>query len=149
MIHTALQLDPDKLLDEALVGNRAIILFDGYCNFCNSSINFLLKIDKRKVFLFATSQSVAGKILATKFNLKSIDSVVLITNGKVYLYSSAIFSIFSKLSYPWKLLSIFKIAPTFLRDAIYKWFAKNRYNLFGKRSVCRIPTTAERERFLD
>jgi predicted DCC family thiol-disulfide oxidoreductase YuxK len=67
-----LQLDPKKLIEEIIVGNRAIVLFDGYCNFCNSSISFLLKIDKKRVFLFASSQSEAGKILASKFNLKSI-----------------------------------------------------------------------------
>jgi predicted DCC family thiol-disulfide oxidoreductase YuxK len=144
-----LQLDPNILLDDLVVGNRAIVLFDGYCNFCNSSINFLLKIDKRKEFLFAPSQSESGKILAAKFNLKSIDSVVLIADGKVYIYSSAIIKILSKLNYPWKILGIIKIAPAFLRDAIYKWIAKNRYNWFWKRATCRIPTTAERERFLD
>lgn len=144
-----MQLDLDKLLDDILVGNRAIVLFDGYCNFCNSSVNFLLKIDKRKVFLFATSQSEAGKILAAKFNLKNIESVVLIADGKAYLYSSAILTIFAKLNYPWKILEITKIAPRVLRDAIYKWIAINRYKWFGKRATCRIPTAAERERFLN
>jgi predicted DCC family thiol-disulfide oxidoreductase YuxK len=144
-----LQLDPNKFFDEVLIGNRAIVLFDGYCNFCNSSINFLLRIDKRKVFLFAASQSNAGRMLAEKFNLKSIDSVVLIANGNVYFFSSAIIKIVSQLNYPWKALGIIKIAPTFLRDAIYKWIAINRYKWFGKRAVCRIPTTAEREQFLN
>lgn len=144
-----MQSDPNKLLNDPLAINRSIILFDGYCNFCNSSINFLLKIDRKKVFVFATSQSEAGKILAEKFNLKSIDSVLLITSGKLYSHSSAILEIISLLNYPWKILEITKIAPRFFRDAIYKWIAKNRYKWFGKRATCRIPTAVERERFLN
>ena len=128
--------------------NRSIILFDGYCNFCSTSVDFILKHDRKKIFLFAASQQSVGENLINEYNLKSIDSIVLIYNRKAYSYSTAVLKICGLLGMPYTIFSIFLIVPEFLRDVIYKWVAKNRYKWFGKRSTCRLPDEKDADRFL-
>ncbi len=130
------------------LNNRAIILFDGYCNFCSSSVDFILKHDKKKVFLFAASQQSEGENLINEYNIKNIDSIVLIYNRKAYSYSTAVLKICSLLGMPFNIFSIFLIVPEFLRNVIYKWVAKNRYKWFGKRNTCRLPDEKDAGRFL-
>lgn len=115
-----------------------IILFDGYCNLCNSAVQFILKRDKKRRFRYASIQSViGGKILAKNgLSITEIDTVVLIENGIVYTYSTSALKIARSLSGLWPLLYGAIIIPVFLRDAFYKFIAKNRYRWFGKRDTC-------------
>ena len=128
-----------------------IILFDGICNFCNRTVNIILKHDQVAKFQFAASQSIGGIGLLQKFNLNqtSTASVILIDNDKVYTKTDAVIQIANRLS-GWPRLFIgLKFIPKFIRDFGYDLVAKNRYKLFGKRETCRMPEVSERNRFLE
>ncbi len=130
--------------------NHPIILFDGVCNFCNASINFIIKQDKHKVFRFAALQSEAGQQLLKHHNLPTtgFESFVLIDDGKVYMKSSAGLKVYGKLRWYWKWTQAFWLAPKFIRNAVYGWIARNRYKWFGKKEACMVPTPEVRSRFL-
>ena len=129
---------------------HAILLFDGVCNLCNNTVDFLLKRDRKKQFRFASLQSETGKKLISKYSIHpETDSVILVYLGKVYIESEAALKITCLLPYPWKLIRVFKIVPRSLRDKIYRWISRNRYRWFGKRETCRLPTPEEKESFLD
>ena len=127
-----------------------IILFDGVCNFCNSSINFVIDHDPKKHFKFASLQSDIGQEILTKFskNTKDFDSVILLKDNQLYEKSEAALEITKHLSGFWKYLSIFGILPTFFLNFFYDIVAKNRYKIFGKADSCRMPTPDLKERFL-
>jgi len=131
--------------------NKSIILFDGVCNLCNNSVQFIIKRDKKQCFLYASLQSDAAQSILLQFQLKNsdFDSIILIEDGKVYQKSTAILKITKHLSGIWKLNYGFIIIPKFIRDFIYSIIAKNRYKWFGKRDVCMVPTEELRMRFLD
>jgi predicted DCC family thiol-disulfide oxidoreductase YuxK len=126
-----------------------IVLFDGECNFCDSSVQFIIKHDPNGAFHFASIQSEIGRELMTKHQVPSdVDSLVLIEDGKAYLKSTAALRIAKQLSNPWKLTSVFLILPNSLRDKMYNYVAKNRYKWFGKRDSCMLPPPHIRKRFL-
>ena len=131
--------------------NKSIILFDGVCNLCNASVNFVIKHDKKAQFLFASFQSDAAKEIMLHFNLKNLnlDSIVLIEGGKIYEKSTAILRIIRLLDGGFKLLYFFRVIPKSIRDWLYNAIAKNRYRLFGKRESCVIPSLDLKNRFLD
>lgn len=128
----------------------AIILFDGVCNFCNNSVNFIIERDKENYFKFAPLQSEIGQKLLEEHNIDRTvtDSVVLIENGKAYVRTTAALRIARKLSGAWRLLYGFIIVPSFVRDVFYKLFARYRYKMFGKQEACMMPTPEIREKFL-
>jgi predicted DCC family thiol-disulfide oxidoreductase YuxK len=127
-----------------------VILFDGVCNFCNSSINFVIDHDPEKHFKFAPLQSEFGQDILRKFNknTENFDSVILLKDNQLYQKSEAALEIAKHLSGFWKYLSIFRILPTFFLNFFYDIIAKNRYRIFGKADSCRMPTAELRERFL-
>jgi predicted DCC family thiol-disulfide oxidoreductase YuxK len=125
-----------------------IILFDGVCNFCNSSVNFIIEHDKQGVFKFAPLQSKIGKKYIDKFGLSAIDSVILVEDEKAFTHSTAALKIAKRLDGIWSWASVFIIVPRFIRDFFYKLFAANRYRLFGKQDACMLPTPEVRARFL-
>lgn len=132
------------------MSQKSIILFDGVCNLCNSSIDFILKRDKNDRFLVGALQEEAGKVLLEKFNVQTdyLDSLVLVENEKIYLRSTAALKIAKHLSGLWPLLSVLIVIPSFLRDPIYDWVGKNRYRWFGKKNTCRLPNSEEKAKFL-
>ena len=127
-----------------------IVLFDGVCNFCNGSVNFIIDRDKENKFKFAALQSDAGQELLKKFNLPTEDfnTFVLIKNGKILKKSTAALNVVKEFPGLWKLLYAFIIIPPFIRDIGYNIIAKNRYKWFGKMDACRVPTPELREKFL-
>lgn len=133
-----------------MVNNYLIVLFDGVCNFCNFWVDFLLKRDKKDKFRFAVLQAERGQELLKKYNLKKeyFDTFVLIDGDKTYIKSTASLVVAKNLGGLWKLLYAFIIIPRPVRDFVYSLIAKNRYSLFGKKDVCRIPTKEERGKFL-
>jgi predicted DCC family thiol-disulfide oxidoreductase YuxK len=135
---------------EKVLNQNNIILFDGNCNFCNYWVNFVLKRDKQQVFKFASLNSEIGNKLKLQHQIPAtIDSIVLIKNDDVFIKSRAAIEIARNLSGWWFLLVVFRIVPTFVRDAVYDVVAKNRYRWFGK-SVCELPQKLEyKTRFLD
>jgi predicted DCC family thiol-disulfide oxidoreductase YuxK len=129
---------------------KKIILFDGVCNFCNWSVQFVMDRDSQKQFYFASLQSDTGQALLERFGLKDadIDSVVFIDGDKAYVKSSAALKIAGQLDGWVKVMGIFRIIPSFLSDFVYDIIAANRYRWFGKREHCMIPTREQRAQFL-
>ena len=129
---------------------QSIVLFDGVCNFCNSSVNFIIRNDPRHRFKFAPLQSEAAQELLGKYGLNptDLDSVVLIEKGQAFTRSTAALRIAKHLNGGWAWFSVFLVVPTSIRDFFYKLFAKNRYKLFGKTEACMMPTPELRIRFL-
>ena len=128
---------------------KTIVLFDGVCNLCNGVVQFIISNDKAGVFQFASQQSEAGQALLEVHQLPAMDTVVLIEGASVYTRSDAVLEIMKRLPTPWSWLSAFKFIPRFLRDVLYKLIARYRYNIFGKREACWLPTPELRARFLD
>ena len=129
---------------------KIILLFDGTCNFCNGTVNFILVRDKEDRFRFAALQSEAGKKLLQQYGLSDgeNDSMVVIFRNRAFLFSDAALEISRRLPGAWPLLYALKILPLFLRNGVYKWIARNRYKWFGKSESCRIPNEKERSKFL-
>lgn len=126
-----------------------IILFDGVCNFCNASINFVIDHDTARRFRFTSLQSDIGQQILTE-NRRSVsdfDTVLLIREGKLYEKSTAALEIARYLR-GWSWLYAFRFIPRFIRDIVYNLIAKNRYRIFGKSESCRIPTAEERSLFI-
>lgn len=128
-----------------------VILFDGICNLCNSSVQFVLKRDKKQKFRYASLQSEFGKKIIEQFSLKekNIDSIVLIEQNRAWVKSSAVLRISKQLGGGYPLFYVFIIIPKFLRDAVYDFIARNRYRWFGKRESCILPSPETKTLFLD
>lgn len=131
--------------------DKPILLFDGVCNFCNSSVNFIVDRNSSKDILFSSLQSETGQQLLERFNLpkENFSSLVLVEGDKYYTKSTAALKVAGHLDGAWKGLKVLKIVPKFIRDFGYDLIAKNRYKWFGKTDQCRIPTKEMRERFLN
>lgn len=132
------------------MNNHKIILFDGVCNLCNSSVNFIIDRDKKNVFKFAALQSETGQKFLDKFgmNKNDFDSVVLLDENKFYSKSTAALMIVKEFPSLWKALFVFIIIPAPLRNFLYDLVAKNRYRWFGKKDSCRMPSPELKNKFL-
>jgi predicted DCC family thiol-disulfide oxidoreductase YuxK len=131
--------------------DKKIILFDGVCNLCNSSVQYVIDRDKKDQFRFAALQSEIGaKILKhIGADAKYTDSIVLYEPGIAYHYkSAAALEIAKNLGGFFSIGTIFKIIPAGLRDLVYDYIAKNRYKWYGKQENCRIPTPELQAKFL-
>jgi predicted DCC family thiol-disulfide oxidoreductase YuxK len=128
-----------------------IVLFDGVCNLCNSSVQFILKRNKKNRFVFGSLQGKTGQSYLQQFNLPAtaFNSFMLIENGKLYTRSTAVLRMLKHLGGAWQLLYAFIIIPAFIRDAIYNFIARNRYKWFGKQESCWLPTPELKSKFLD
>jgi len=138
----------------------AVVLFDGVCNFCDASVNFIIEHDREGYFRFAPLQSEAGSKLALEHGLSSeiagkprddlipIDSVILIEDTKAYTHSSAALRIVGQLGGPWSWLYGLIIVPSPVRDFFYRLFARYRYRMFGRKDECILPSPDVRARFL-
>jgi predicted DCC family thiol-disulfide oxidoreductase YuxK len=131
-----------------LIHNRPILFFDGVCNLCNGFVDFLITRDNS--LLFAPLQGLTASHKLSPLLTQTLPSVVLIDEqGRVYLRSAAALRVLTGLGGLWLVLKIFLLLPGFLRDIIYNFIAANRYSWFGKKDSCRLPSLAERDRFLD
>lgn len=132
--------------------NKKIILFDGVCNLCNNSVNFIIEHDKNDIFRFASLQSEIGKKLTSERGIdpEELDSIVLIEPGVAYFKkSTAALEISKELSGGYAMLKYFSFLPEGLRDGVYNLIANNRYKWFGKKESCMIPTPELKAKFLD
>lgn len=127
-----------------------IVLFDGVCNLCSGSVQFVLKRDPEARFRFASLQSEAGQTIQAEHGLDPgvLSSVLLLEEGRLYRESDAALRIARHLPGAWKLLTVFKIIPRPIRDGMYRFIARNRYRWFGKAETCWLPTPELRGRFL-
>lgn len=128
-----------------------VIVFDGVCNLCNGFVQFVIMRDKKKLFKFASLQSVYGQSLMKHFNLNPqvFDTVLLYDGEKVLTRSDAALAVLNGLGGLCKLFVICKALPRPVRDFFYNFIAKRRYKLFGKRETCMVPTPELKDRFVD
>jgi predicted DCC family thiol-disulfide oxidoreductase YuxK len=145
-----------------MADDAAVILFDGTCNFCDGAVHFVVDHERGSTLRFAALQSEAGTALldrsTTPEHAKELrrgatgdgdpDSVALVENGVLYTHSTAALRITRYLRWPYRWLALFRIVPRPIRDAVYRWFARHRYQWFGKTASCRVPTPELRARFL-
>ncbi len=135
----------------AMNQEKPIILFDGVCNFCNASVDFVVARDPKGYFRLGALQSDEAKPYLEEYGIDAGDlsSMVLIENGRIFRQSSAALRIAKHLSGLWPLLYLFIIVPPFIRNVVYNLIANHRYQWFGKSDTCRVPTDDLRERFLN
>jgi predicted DCC family thiol-disulfide oxidoreductase YuxK len=129
----------------------SVILFDGVCNLCNGFVQFVIARDPQARFQFAALQSSAAERLLGPRDTHGDwpDSMVLVTEGRVFTRSAAALRILRGLRVPWPLAFAFIVVPPPLRDWLYDIVARNRYRWFGRRDVCMVPTPDLRARFLN
>ena len=127
-----------------------VVLFDGLCHLCDGAVRFILKREKSANLYFAPLQSETGKELLIKHGYPQsyFDGLVLIENNRPYDRSSACLRIAGKLKFPWNLFFLCLVIPKPIRDVLYSIIARYRYRFFGKKEVCSIPSTEDRQRFL-
>ena len=128
-----------------------IIIFDGVCNLCNASVKFIIKKDKKGIFKFLPLQSEKTEKVLEQFevDVKNIDTVILIKDKKLFFKSDAALEIADSFDYPWKAFYFLTFIPKFIREGVYTFIASHRYNWFGKRKTCMIPTDEIKSRFLE
>jgi len=130
---------------------QAVILFDGVCNLCNASINFVIYQDSSRYFRYAPLQSATGQkfLKKHKLSLSDFDSLVLSEGSRYYTKSTAALRIARKMDGAWPLLYAFIILPPFIRNLLYTLVATNRYRWFGRQDECRMPSPELKQLFLD
>jgi len=140
-------MNKDSAMNE---GDAPIIVFDGVCNFCNGSVQFVIRHERTPEFQFAPLQSDAGRALLVKHGIDPDDvtTFMLVEGATASIKSAAALRIARHFFWPWKALTWFRIFPAPLRDWGYDFIARHRYRWFGKRDTCMVPTAALRARFL-
>ena len=127
--------------------DHPVILFDGVCNLCAGSVQFVIERDSRKRFRFASLQSpVAERLLGRR---EDLEAVILLQNGKTYRKSGAALRIARQLDGLWPALWVLLVIPRLLRDAVYDWIGRRRYRMFGRREACWLPSVELADRFLN
>jgi predicted DCC family thiol-disulfide oxidoreductase YuxK len=134
----------------ALVAGCSIVLFDAECVLCSANAQFILTHDKSERFYLAPMQGEVGAALFREHGLNPKDpsSILVIEDSKVRKDSDAVIAIYEGLGFPWRIASLFRLVPAFLRDPVYLLIARNRYRLFGKRTTCWLPAEQFRKRLL-
>ncbi len=126
-----------------------IIFFDGVCAMCNRFVDLVLRADRRRVFRFAPIQGETAKRLLPPLPADPASwSMVYLDEHGLHDQSEASLQVYRRLGGAFRLLSLARLVPRALRDPVYRWIARNRYRWFGRRDTCRVPSAAERERFL-
>lgn len=132
--------------------NNPILYFDGVCNLCNASVQYVIRKDKKEVFRFASLQSRAGEQILHRYREKHTivpDSILLWHKDKIYVQSDAALHTLILFGGIYKLAVILLVIPRFIRDAVYNFVAKSRYKWFGKKDTCMVPAKEQQHRFLD
>lgn len=130
--------------------NRPVIYFDGVCNLCNSTVQFIIKHDKKKQFLFAPLQSAAGAVALAAIKQQGVkgESVILYYKNRYYTKSAAALHTFKLLGGLWAIFFTAIVIPPFIRNAVYGFISRNRYKWFGKKDACMLPTPELKSRFI-
>jgi predicted DCC family thiol-disulfide oxidoreductase YuxK len=134
-----------------MASSAAVILFDGVCNLCNGFVQFVINHDPAGHFQFASLQSEVGRALLASHGVSvaaTPETVLLVENGTVYSHSTAALRVLRGLQAPWSWFYAAIVVPQVVRDAVYRFVARHRYQWFGHRDACMLPTPALRQRFL-
>ena len=128
-----------------------IVLFDGVCNLCNKTVQFIIRNDSKAKFRFASVQSESGQLLLRQLGLPidNVDTLVYICDNEFFLKSTAVLRILRELGSGWQLFYFLIIIPRLIRDRMYNFIAKWRYKWFGKSETCIIPAHEYQARFLE
>ncbi|GAA4176270.1 thiol-disulfide oxidoreductase DCC family protein [Shinella granuli] len=127
-----------------------IIVFDAECILCSANAQFVLRHDHARRFRLASMQNAVGAALYRRFGIDPADpeSMIVVDGDLLLKDSDAVLAIHAGLGWPWKALSALRLIPRFLRDPAYRWLARNRYRLFGRRAACWIPSPQDADRVL-
>ncbi len=127
-----------------------ILFFDGVCNLCNGTVQWVIRQDSQQTIQFSALQSETAKLKLSflGINVQKLESLVFLEEGVIYTHSDAALRLARVLGSPWSWVGIFVFVPKFIRDAVYKFIAKNRYAWFGKQESCMMPTPDLKKRFL-
>ena len=132
-------------------GSNSLIVFDGVCVLCSRWVSFVLRHDRQQVFRFAAMQSATGHDLLRQHGIDPHDPVsfLLLEHGRAYTDTDAIARVLLNFGFAWRSIArCMRIVPRPIRDASYRWLARNRYRFFGRREVCFVPSPANADRFL-
>ncbi|MDM8159494.1 thiol-disulfide oxidoreductase DCC family protein [Labilibaculum sp. K2S] len=129
--------------------SNPIVLFDGVCNLCTTSVQFLLAYNRKENLHFASLQSDFAQELLIQYKLtnEELSTIIFIENERIYTKSTAVLELTKHLIYPWRALYFFKFVPRMITDWVYNLISKNRYNWFGKKNQCMIPKPEWKHRF--
>lgn len=135
---------------EPIAAGSSIIVFDGVCNLCSRWVRFLVPRDRKGVFRFAAMQTETGGRLFAAHGLDPQDPVsfLFLDGGRAFTDSGAILRVLMRLGWPWRAAAIGFAIPRPVRDALYRWVARNRYLWFGRQEACFAPPPEMRARFL-
>ena len=132
------------------VAPHPVIVFDAQCVLCSANAQFVLKHDRREHFRLASMQGEVGAALFRRFGIDPADpeTIILVDGDGVRLNSDAVIAIYAGLGWPWRAVAALRLVPRVLRDPVYRWVARNRYRLFGRRETCWLPTAEQARRVL-
>jgi predicted DCC family thiol-disulfide oxidoreductase YuxK len=127
-----------------------IVVFDAHCLLCSGSVQFLIRHDHARRLRFATIQSGPGRHLLDQAGIDAIEpeSFVLVDGERSWTETAAALRVAHALGWPWRLAWVAWLIPYPLRDAVYRWIARNRYRWFGRRDVCFLPDADDADRFI-
>ena len=130
--------------------DSSIIVFDAMCVLCSANAAFVLRHDRVRRFRLASMQGAIGAALYRRFGIDPAnpETMIVVEDGRALRDSDAVLAIWAGLDRPWNGLAAFRIVPRWLRDPVYRWVARHRYRLFGRRSTCWIPTPEQARRIL-
>lgn len=135
-------------MDVSAKSEEKIVFFDGVCGLCNSLVDLALAKDRHQKLLFTPLQGESAKEVLSSHLREDLSTVVYYDKGRIFLRSTAALKIVQEFGGLWRLSGVLLLVPPFIRDAIYAFVARNRYQWFGKKEICRLPTQQERQRFL-
>ena len=130
---------------------QPILFFDGICNLCNHTVQFVIHHEQDEILRFSSLQSNLGQVVVAKLSRDQqgeIDSIVLWQDDQLFTKSTAALLIAKRLELPWRLLSVFQFLPRWSRDPIYDLVARYRYTIFGQQDQCMIPKKSQSHRFI-
>lgn len=133
-----------------MTDSRPIILFDALCVLCSANAQFVLRHDRRRRFRLAALQSEAGRALCQAHGVDPDDpsTMIVVDDTSVWRESDAVLHILAGLGLPWSGTAALRAVPKCLRDPAYRWIARNRYRLFGRRETCWLPAPGDADRLL-
>jgi len=128
-----------------------IVVFDGQCLLCNGWVQFLLRHDRSQRIRFASIQSAVGQQLLARAGLQveGLQTLLVIDGERSWQHTAAILRVLHALGWPWRLAWVGWLVPAPLRDALYRWVARNRYRIWGRSATCMLPAPEHRARFLE
>ncbi len=141
-------LAPDA--DRSRPTEGPIIVFDAMCVLCSANAQFVLRHDRRRLFRLTSMQSETGADLYRRFGIdpRDPDTLIVVEGENAWRDSDAILAIYRGLGWPWKAALVFKLIPRRIRDPLYRWVARNRYRIFGRRTSCWMPAPEHANRIL-